>query len=214
MVPARRSSQYFHTSEPEPSTWPCQLPRSIGPAGTKIAGRPALVAPMQQRRRGLVAAAHQHDAIDRMASASAPPRPSPACCGRAWCVGLTKLSDSDSAGSSIGKPPACSTPRFTSSTRCLKCAWQGLMSDQVLRMAMTGLPRPILRVVAHLHGAGAWPDPRRSSGANQRALRSSLPPCVTRTFGASSSNFIALAKLHTARRFMEGFDKLLKMFTL
>ena len=34
IVPARRSSQYFHTSEPDPSTSPFQLPRSIGPAGT------------------------------------------------------------------------------------------------------------------------------------------------------------------------------------
>ena len=31
--PARRSSQYLKASEPEPSTWPFQLPRSIGPAG-------------------------------------------------------------------------------------------------------------------------------------------------------------------------------------
>jgi hypothetical protein len=34
MRPARFSSQYFHASEPEPSTLPRQLPRSIGPAGT------------------------------------------------------------------------------------------------------------------------------------------------------------------------------------
>ncbi len=33
MRPARFSSQYFHTSEPEPSAWPRQLPRSMGPAG-------------------------------------------------------------------------------------------------------------------------------------------------------------------------------------
>jgi hypothetical protein len=35
-------------------------------------------------------------------------------------VGLTKFSASDMAGSSIGKPPACQTPRFTSSTRARK----------------------------------------------------------------------------------------------
>jgi hypothetical protein len=34
MLPARRSSQYFQASEPEPSVWPFQLPRSMGPAGT------------------------------------------------------------------------------------------------------------------------------------------------------------------------------------
>ena len=33
ILPARFSSQYFHTSEPEPSVCPRQLPRSMGPAG-------------------------------------------------------------------------------------------------------------------------------------------------------------------------------------
>ena len=55
-------------------------------------------------------------------------------------VGLTKVSASDIAGSSTGKPPACSTPRFTFSARERKCAWHGLMSLQVLMMPMTGLP--------------------------------------------------------------------------
>ncbi len=31
--PARRSSQYFQASEPEPSGCPFQWPRNIGPAG-------------------------------------------------------------------------------------------------------------------------------------------------------------------------------------
>jgi hypothetical protein len=44
------------------------------------------------------------------------------------------------AGSSTGNPPACQAPRLTPSTRCLKCAWQGLMSLEVLTMAMTGFP--------------------------------------------------------------------------
>ncbi|MNV87094.1 hypothetical protein D3C71_1811870 [compost metagenome] len=55
-------------------------------------------------------------------------------------VGLTKASASEMAGNSMGKPPACSTPRLTSSTRWRKWPWQGLMSDQVLTMAMMGLP--------------------------------------------------------------------------
>ena len=45
ILPARSSSQYFQESEPEPSTLPFQLPRSIGPAGRKIVGTPALIAP-------------------------------------------------------------------------------------------------------------------------------------------------------------------------
>ncbi len=46
ILPARFSSQYFQTSEPEPRYLPCQLPRSIGPAGTKMVGSPMLIAPM------------------------------------------------------------------------------------------------------------------------------------------------------------------------
>ena len=46
IAPARRSAQYFHVSEPEPSVVPPQWPRSIGPAGTKIAGRFIDDAPM------------------------------------------------------------------------------------------------------------------------------------------------------------------------
>ena len=56
-------------------------------------------------------------------------------------VGLTNGSASEIAGSSSGKPPACSTPRFTSSARERRCAWQALMSLQVLMMPITGLPR-------------------------------------------------------------------------
>ena len=55
--------------------------------------------------------------------------------------GFTKLSESESAGSSQGKPPAWNTPRLMSSTRCLKCIWQGCASDQVFMMAMIGLPK-------------------------------------------------------------------------
>ncbi len=55
-------------------------------------------------------------------------------------VGLTIDSLRLMAGSSSGKPPACSTPRLTSSTRVLKCAWHWLASLQVLTIAITGLP--------------------------------------------------------------------------
>jgi hypothetical protein len=55
-------------------------------------------------------------------------------------VGFCMVSASAIAGISSGKPPACQMPRFTSSARWRKCVWQWLMSDQVLMMAMTGLP--------------------------------------------------------------------------
>src|SRR5712691_5269309 len=47
-LPARFSAQYFHTSLPLPSTSPRQLPRSMGPAETKMAGMFMLVAPMSR----------------------------------------------------------------------------------------------------------------------------------------------------------------------
>ena len=46
MLPARSSEWYFQTSLPDPSCWPRQLPRSIGPAGMKIVGRSMLIAPI------------------------------------------------------------------------------------------------------------------------------------------------------------------------
>ena len=46
IVPAQRSVQYFQRSVPLPSGWPFQLPRSIGPAGRKMAGRFMLIAPI------------------------------------------------------------------------------------------------------------------------------------------------------------------------
>ena len=52
IFPARSSSQYFQLSDPLPRVLPCQLPRSMGPAGTKIAGMPMLMAPSS--RAGVV----------------------------------------------------------------------------------------------------------------------------------------------------------------
>src|SRR3954451_18072797 len=46
IVPARSSSQSFHTSDPEPSVGPRQDARSMGPAGTKVNGNPAEIAPI------------------------------------------------------------------------------------------------------------------------------------------------------------------------
>jgi hypothetical protein len=56
-------------------------------------------------------------------------------------VGFMNVSPRDSTGISRGKPPACHTPRFTSSARARRCWWQGFASLHVLRMAITGLPR-------------------------------------------------------------------------
>ena len=55
-------------------------------------------------------------------------------------VGFRNCSGNASAGISTGKPPACHTPRFTSSARTRKCWWHWLRSDQVFNTPITGLP--------------------------------------------------------------------------
>ena len=55
-------------------------------------------------------------------------------------VGFWKVSDKVATGNSSGKPQACQTPRLTCPARSRRCMWHGLISDQGLRMAMTGLP--------------------------------------------------------------------------
>ena len=61
-------------------------------------------------------------------------------------MGLVICSPTLIAGSSTGKPPACHTPRFTSSARWRMCEWQVLVSLQVLTMPITGLPAKSSRV--------------------------------------------------------------------
>ena len=67
-VPARTCSLMLHTPVPEPSSWPRHLPLSIGPPETPIVGRSHARRAHHQRRRGLVAAHQQHDAVDRVAA--------------------------------------------------------------------------------------------------------------------------------------------------
>ena len=46
MSPARTASENFHTSVPEPISFPCHLPLSIGPELTTIVGRSTEAAPI------------------------------------------------------------------------------------------------------------------------------------------------------------------------
>src|SRR6185503_10595612 len=55
-------------------------------------------------------------------------------------VGRRLDSPSDITGNSTGKPPASSTPRRTLSASARKCALQGVSSDQVLQIPITGRP--------------------------------------------------------------------------
>ena len=151
---------------------PPQLPRSIGPAGRNTQGRSMLVAPSSSP--GVVLSQPPINTAPSTGWERSSSSVSIASMLRyIMLVGFTKLSDTDSAGSSTGKPPAISTPRFTSSTRCLKWTWHGCRSDQVLTMAITGRP---------CHSSGEYPiciarlrcpKLRKSAGPNQRAERRS-----------------------------------------
>ena len=55
-------------------------------------------------------------------------------------VGLISVSPSDITGNSSGKPPASHTPFLTDSASSRKWPLQGVSSDHVLQMPMTGLP--------------------------------------------------------------------------
>src|SRR5262245_27113355 len=87
--------------------------------------------------------------------------------------GFTNGSDRDIAGNSIGKPPACTTPRLTSSARSRRCVWQKLMSLQVLMMPITGLPAKSVSSKPPWRNRARWPKARRSLTPSQRWLRSS-----------------------------------------
>ena len=64
----------------------------------------------------------------------------------------------ENAGISTGNPPACQTPRLTASARSRRWAWQGLISLQVLMMAITGLPVKSSLPVAELLHARAMAE--------------------------------------------------------
>ena len=51
-----------------------------------------------------------------------------------------ELSEAEKTGTSTGKPPASKTPCFTRSAITLRCALQGVSSDQVFRIPITGRP--------------------------------------------------------------------------
>ena len=74
-------------------------------------------------------------------SAAAPRSPSRAGCGRASSSASGTAPTATSRAAPAGIRPPDHTPRLTSSARCLKWVWQGLMSLQVLMIAITGLPR-------------------------------------------------------------------------
>ena len=81
-LPALRSAQYFHTSVPLPRRRSAQAPLQHRPGGHEDRGQVHRDRAHEQAGHGLVAPAHQHHAVDRVASAGSPRPPSPAGCDR------------------------------------------------------------------------------------------------------------------------------------
>src|SRR3989440_9944897 len=113
-------------------------------------------------------------------------------------VGFTMTSASDIAGSSIGKPPACNTPRFTSSARWRRCVWQGLISLQVLMIAITGRPAQSAVSYPTWRRRERWPNERRSLTPSQRWLRRSSGR-LRLVMTVWCSNAGGLVELHVGR---------------
>ena len=172
MRPALTSSLNRQTSVPEPTSRPLsgrsasarRRPRS--PAG-RSSQRPSAAPAWSCRSR---------QAAPRRRSGCRGSTPRRPCCevaeehrGRAQ----VQISPSDITGNSTGKPPASSTPRLTCSARPRKCALQGVSSDQVLQMPITGRPSKASgRHALVLHPAAV--HHRVLAGSAEPALRPQL----------------------------------------
>jgi hypothetical protein len=137
--PALTSSAKRQTSVPEPMSLPRNLPFSIGPPDSTIAGTSQDAAPMS--RAGVVLSqpvisTTPSTGLARIASSTS----IEARLRNSIAVGRRLLSPVENTGNSKGKPPASYTPRLTRSARSRKWALQGVSSDQVLQMPITGRP--------------------------------------------------------------------------
>ena len=137
--PERTFSDICHRPVPEPMSRPWNFPESMGPPETPMLGRSHDAAPMS--REGVVLS----QPMSRTTPSMGLPRMDSSTSMLARlrkniAVGRSWVSPSDMTGNSSGKPPASQTPRFTDSAISRKCALQGVSSDQVLQMPMTGRP--------------------------------------------------------------------------
>src|SRR5215469_15446602 len=136
--PAFTFSSIRKTPVPEPNSWPRNFPFNIGPPDRPIVGRSQEAAPIS--KEGVVLS----HPINRTTPSMGLPRidSSTSMLARlrnSMAVGRSCDSANDMTGNSSGSPPASQTPRFTHSANSRKCALQGLSSDHVLQIPMTGL---------------------------------------------------------------------------
>src|SRR6186713_1243573 len=139
MAPVFLSVANFITSVPEPISFPWNFPFNIGPPGTTIVGRLTLAAPITVE--GVVLS----QPVSKTTPSIGFPRIDSSASMlakflKSIAVGLSCVSPNDIIGNSNGNPPASYTPLFTDSAISLKCALQGVNSDQVLHIPITGRP--------------------------------------------------------------------------
>src|SRR5579862_3566334 len=151
---------------------PRKTPFSMGPPETTIVGTLQLAAPMISA--GVVLS---HPASSTTPSSGLARIDSSTSMlqrlRNIMAVGRIRVSPSDVTGNSIGTPPASRTPRRTRSATSRRWPLQGVSSDQVLQMPMTG------RVPSNMSAGGPWLRsqlrailPREPGAANQEPLRS------------------------------------------
>ena len=80
---------------------------------------------------------------------------------------------------SNGTPPASSTPRFTCSASVRKCALQGVSSEKVLQMPITGRPSKASSGRPEFFIQERWMNASLLSPPNQACERSGFPAMVS-----------------------------------
>ncbi len=138
-VPARTSSDSRQTSVPQPSGRPRNVPVSIGPPGTRTAGRSTEAAAISSA--GIVLS--QPPSRTTPSTGLARSTSSVAIAARlrqSIAVGRIRVSPRENTGRSSGTPPASQTPAATAAETWSRCRLQGVRSEAVLAMAIWGRP--------------------------------------------------------------------------
>ncbi len=138
-LPARTSSLSRHTSVPQPSGIPRNVPVSIGPPGTTTAGRSTDAAPIS--RAGIVLSHPPSSTTPSIGLARIISSIAMAAMFRhSIAVGRTCVSPSDTTGMSSGTPPASQMPAATCSATSVRCRLHGTRSEAVFAIAICGRP--------------------------------------------------------------------------
>ena len=135
-LPSLKSSAKRQMSE-VPIFFPLYLPTSMGPPERTRVGRLTEAAPIT--RDGVVLSQPHIRMTPSMGLARMLSSTSMETRFRkSMAVGLMEHSPRDMTGNSRGNPPASQTPRLIASAKSRKWALQGVSSDQVLQMPITG----------------------------------------------------------------------------